>query len=262
MSAPAPLPDRHLADQGRRLAEIALEAAELIRPLWRAGVPVTRKADSSPVTEADHRAEALILERLAAAYPGVVVVGEEGCADAGTPDAAPERFFLVDPLDGTRGFVSGSPEFTVNIALIDGGRPAAGAVVTPADGRTWFTTAGGAALRTQAGERAIRVRPRPEEALGLVSLSMGEAEAQRLGLRHGFLRWRGMNSSLKLVTIAEGSADVYPRTGPTSEWDIAAGQAVLEAAGGRVLTADGAPLGYGKADKGFLNPPFTATGGR
>jgi len=262
VSAPAPPLDRHLADEGRRLAEFALEAAELIRPLWRAGVPVTRKADSSPVTEADQRAEALILERLASAYPGVVVVGEEGCAEGGTPKSAPERFFLVDPLDGTRGFVSGSAEFTVNIALIEAGRPVAAAVATPADGRVWLTTDSGAALRAGGQQRPIRVRPRPEEPLGLVSLSMGEAEAQRLGLRHGFLRWRGMNSSLKLVAIAEGAADVYPRTGPTSEWDIAAGQAVLEAAGGRVLTSDGAPLGYGKADKGFLNPPFTATGGR
>ena len=264
MSSPAPsIPLRSpLAEEGRRLAEIAAEAAELIRPYWRAGVRVERKADASPVTEADQRAEALILERLAAAYPGVAVVGEEGCADCGTPDSVPTRFFLVDPLDGTRGFVSGSDEFTVNIALIEDGRPAAGVVATPADGRVWLTTGDGAVLRRDGREQPIVVRSRPEEALGLVSLSCGDAEAQRLGLRHGFLRWRGMNSSLKLVTIAEGSADVYPRTGPTSEWDIAAGQAVLEAAGGAVLTADGAPLGYGKAGAKFLNPPFTAVGGR
>lgn len=251
-----------MADEGRRLAEIAVEAAELIRPYWRAGVRVERKADSSPVTEADQRAEALILERLGAAYPGVAVVGEEGCADCGTPDSVPARFFLVDPLDGTRGFVSGSDEFTVNIALVEDGRPVAGVVATPADGRVWLTSSGGAVLRRDGREQPITVRPRPEEPLGLVSLSCGEAEAQRLGLRHGFLRWRAMNSSLKLVTVAEGSADVYPRTGPTSEWDIAAGQAVLEAAGGVVLTADGAPLRYGKAAAKFLNPPFTAVGRR
>jgi 3'(2'), 5'-bisphosphate nucleotidase len=256
----SPLSD--LADEGRRLAEITAEAARLIRPYWRAGVQAERKADASPVTEADRRAETLITERLAAAYPGVMVVGEEDCSDCGTPDAAPQRFFLVDPLDGTRGFVSGSPEFTVNIALIERGRPVAGAVATPADDRIWLTTGSGPVLRTEAGERAIRVRPRPDEPLGLVSLSTGEAGAQTLGLKHGFLRWKAMNSSLKLVTIAEGSADIYPRTGPTSEWDIAAGQAVLEAAGGQVLTADGSPLRYGKAAARFLNPPFTAQGGR
>jgi 3'(2'), 5'-bisphosphate nucleotidase len=263
VSAPtAPLPSSDLADEGRRLAEITAEAARLIRPYWRAGVQAERKADASPVTEADRRAEALIVERLAAAYPGVVIVGEENCSDCGTPETAAERFFLVDPLDGTRGFISGSPEFTVNIALVEHGRPVAGAVATPADERIWFTRAGGAVLRTEAGEQTIRVRPKLDEPLGLVSLSTGEAGAQSLGLRHGFLHWKAMNSSLKLVTIAEGSADIYPRTGPTSEWDIAAGQAVLEAAGGRVLTMEGAPLRYGKADARFLNPPFTASGGR
>lgn len=258
--SPPPFTLSPLADEGRRLAEIASEAADLVRSYWRAGVRVERKADASPVTEADRRAEALILERLGAAYPGVTVVGEEDCADCGTPDQAPERFFLVDPVDGTRAFVSGSPEFTVNIALVEHGRPAAGAVATPADGRLWFTANSGAVLRAEGEDRIVRARPRPEEPLGLVSCSMGDAEAQRLGLRYGFLRWKAMNSSLKLVTIAEGSADIYPRTGPTSEWDIAAGQAVLEAAGGRVVTADGLPLGYGKAQAGFLNPPFTAEG--
>ena len=262
MQAPPFRPDPRTAELGRRLAEITAAAADLIRPYWRAGVATERKADSSPVTEADRRAEALIVEQLAAAFPGVVVVGEEGCADCGAPEQVPSRFFLVDPLDGTRGFISGSDEFTVNIALIEDGAPAAGAVATPADGRVWFTTGGGAALRDHAGEeRPITVRPRPHDALGLVSLSLGAADAEQLGLRHGFSRWRAMNSSLKLVTIAQGSADVYPRTGPTSEWDIAAGQAVLEAAGGQVLTTDGVRLAYGKADKAFLNPPFTARGG-
>ena len=252
--------DGEAADAGRRLAEIVRLAADLIRPYWRSGVAVMSKADASPVTEADQRAEALIVEQLAAAFPGLPVVGEEGCADCGPPDRAPERFFLVDPLDGTRGFVAGSDEFTVNIALIEHGAPVAGAVAAPADGRVWFTAAAGARLRGPEGERAIAVRARPAAAVGLVSHSLGDADAEQLGLRHGFTRWRAMNSSLKLVTIAEGAADVYPRTGPTSEWDIAAGQAVLEAAGGRVLTADGAPLTYGKAERGFLNPPFTASG--
>lgn len=237
------------------------EAADLIRPLWRSGIAVVLKADASPVTEADQRAEALILDRLGREFPGTTVVGEEGCADCGTPESVPDRFFLVDPLDGTRGFVSGSTEFTVNIALIENGFPVAGAVATPADGRVWFTDAGGAWLRDGGGERTVHVRPRPDEALALVSNSMGGATAERLGAIHGFSAWRAVNSSLKLVIIASGEADLYPRDGPTSEWDIAAGQAVLEAAGGRVLTRDGGRLGYGKAAARFLNPPFTASGG-
>ena len=250
-------------DIGARLANIAEEAAALIRPLWRAEVAVERKADASPVTEADRRAEALILERLARDFPGVPVVAEEACADCGPPETAAERFFLVDPLDGTRAFVAGSEHFTVNIALIEGGAPTAGAVATPADGRVWFTGAGGALLRTSHGgeARPVRVRRRPDEAEALVSRTMGQADAEQLAWRHGFARWRPVDSSLKFCLIAEGDADIYPRTGPTSEWDTAAGQAVLEAAGGRVLAEDGAPLRYGKADKRFLNPPFVAHGG-
>lgn len=260
-SLPSPAPLSQSEDVGRVLADIAAEAGALIRPLWRSGIEVVRKADASPVTEADQRAEALILERLARAFPGVAVVGEEGCADRGTPDEVPDPFFLVDPLDGTRGFISGSTEFTVNVALVRGGFPVAGAVGTPADGRVWFTAGGRAWLREDAGERAIRVRPRPDEAVALVSNTMGGAHAERLAAVHGFSTWRAVNSSLKLVLIASGEADLYPREGPTSEWDIAAGQAVLEAAGGRVLTREGARLSYGKAEKRFLNPPFTASGG-
>lgn len=258
---PSPAPLHNADDVGRTLAAIATEAGDLIRPLWRSGIAVARKADASPVTEADQRAEALILERLAHNFPGLAVVGEEGCSDCGTPDEIAARFFLVDPLDGTRGFISGSPEFTVNIALVEDGDPVAGAVCTPADGRVWFTRGGRAWLRDGGRERAIRVRPRPDEAHALVSNSMGGAQAEKLGAVHGFSTWRAVNSSLKLVLIASGEADLYPREGPTSEWDIAAGQAVLEAAGGRVLTRDGRRLGYGKAREQFLNPPFTAYGG-
>jgi len=257
-----PNPSIPAGDPGPVLADIAAEAGELIRPLWRSGIAVVRKADASPVTEADQRAEALILERLGAAFPGVTVVGEEGCADCGVPQTADERFFLVDPLDGTRGFVSGSPEFTVNIALIEGGYPVAGALCAPADGRLWFTGGARAWLREGGREHAVRVRQPPAEPVALVSCSLGGAAAERLAAVHGFTTWRAVNSSLKLALIASGEADLYPREGPTSEWDIAAGQAVLEAAGGRVLTRDGARLRYGKAERGFLNPSFTAFGGR
>lgn len=253
--------DPALARLGVRLAEIALEAAAVIRPFWRANVTVERKADSSPVTEADRRAEALIVERLERDFPGVQVIGEEGCAERGTPSAAAPRFFLVDALDGTRGFVRGSEEFTVNIALIERGAPVAGAVATPADDRVWHTTAIGAALRTRhAAERPIRARVPAGALEALVSTTLGPKEAERLRRLHGFERWRAVNSSLKLCLIAEGQADLYPRDRPTNEWDIAAGQAVLEAAGGRVETLDGARLSYGKAEATFLNPAFTAWG--
>jgi 3'(2'), 5'-bisphosphate nucleotidase len=126
---------------------------------------VETKADASPVTEADRRGEALILERLRADFPGVFIVAEEECADAGPPEVAAKRFFLVDPLDGTRAFISGSEHFTVNIALIENGAPVAGAVATPADGKVWFTAEHGARRRVAGGaERPVRVRPRPEQA--------------------------------------------------------------------------------------------------
>ncbi len=258
---PSPAPDPELADLGRRLAEIAVEAAAVIRPYWRSGLEVVRKADASPVTEADRRGEAVIIERLKREFPGVLVVGEEDCAECGTPEEAPERFFLVDPLDGTRGFVTGSDQFTVNIALIEQGAAVAGAVATPADDRVWFTRTGGAVLREGGAERPIRVRARPEVAEAVLSRSVTPAQAQSLAARYGFGPWRAVDSSLKLCLIAEGRADLYPRTGPTSEWDIAAGQAVLEAAGGTVQTLDGKSLRYGKASDQFLNPPFVARGG-
>ena len=249
-------------DLGRRLAEICQDAAAVIRPFWRADVSVEHKADKSPVTEADRRGEALILEHLARDFPDVPVVAEEASEADGAPTTIGRAFFLVDPLDGTRAFVAGGEHYTVNIALIEDGVPVAGAVVTPADGRVWFTGDGHALCRSgpDGPERRARVRERPERGDALVSRSMGQAEAERLGYAHGFSRWLPMDSSVKFCLIAEGRADVYPRTGPTREWDTAAGQAVLEAAGGRVETLDGARLLYGKTDKAFLNPPFLARG--
>jgi 3'(2'), 5'-bisphosphate nucleotidase len=249
-------------DLGRLLAEIALEAAAVVRPYWRGGGEVTLKADHSPVTEADRAGEALILDRLQARFPGVAIVAEEQCAECGAPGSVPDRFFLVDALDGTRGFTRGSENFTVNIALVEAGFPIAAAVAAPADGRVWFTTGDGAALRTPDGrERRVRVRPRPADAEALVSGSMSEAEAASLSAEHGFARWRPVESSLKFCLLAQGEADIYPRLGPTSEWDTAAGQAVLEAAGGSVEADGGGRLRYGKAEGGFINPPFVARAG-
>jgi 3'(2'), 5'-bisphosphate nucleotidase len=254
------------------LAEIAEDAARLILPYWRSDTAVETKSDDSPVTQADRAAEALILERLAALYPGVQTVAEEAVAESGAPDQAEDWFWLIDPLDGTKGFVRGGEAFTVNIALIHAGRPVAGVVTAPATATTWRTGAPGqGAFRRQFGEqqegeahsgaewRPIKVRDRPAEGMALLSHSVTDEEAARLAARHGCTRWQGTDSSLKFCLIAEGRFDAYPRSGPTSEWDTAAGQAVLEAAGGRVLADDGQPLSYGKPR--FLNGPFVAMGG-
>ncbi|MBB3873726.1 3'(2'),5'-bisphosphate nucleotidase CysQ [Brevundimonas mediterranea] len=254
------------------IAEIAEDAARLILPYWRSNTAVETKSDDSPVTQADRAAEALILERLAALYPGVQTVAEEAVAANGAPASAEDWFWLIDPLDGTKGFVRGGEAFTVNIALMHAGYPVAGVVTAPATATTWRTdTPGGGAFRRQYGEqqegeahagaewRPIKVRDRPQEGMALLSHSVTDEEAARLAARHGCTRWQGTDSSLKFCLIAEGRFDAYPRSGPTSEWDTAAGQAVLEAAGGRVLADDGQRLAYGKPK--FLNGPFVAMGG-
>lgn len=250
-------------DVGAELAEICEDAARLILPLWRSGLAVTQKADESPVTEADHRAEALILEELRKRFGDTPIISEEDAARFGTPDAIGPRFFLVDPLDGTKAFVRGDPNFTVNIALIDNHRPVAGAVAAPPTGEVWYT-AGGQALKRRDGGPAepVRVRPWPKgEGLGLISHTMKEDQLRNLQARYGFDRTEAMDSSIKLCRIAEGAADIYPRHGPTMEWDIAAGQAVLEAAGGSLTTPEGEPFAYGKAQDGFKNGWFVARGG-
>lgn len=247
------------------LADIAEDAARVILPYWRAAATeVQTKADDSPVTLADQQAEALILSRLEALYPGVQTVAEEAVAADGAPADAEEWFWLIDPLDGTKGFVRGGEAFTVNIALMHDRKPVAGVVSAPATGVTWASGVRDGktvALRRLFGEawRPISVRPRPDQPSALLSHSVKDDEAARLIARHGCALWQGMDSSLKFCLIAEGRFDAYPRTGPTSEWDTAAGQAVLEAAGGRVLGEDGQPLGYGKPR--FLNGPFVALGG-
>lgn len=271
-AAPSPLDALSAGTLIDALAEIAEAAAAVIRPYWRNGVVADAKADDSPVTRADRDAEALILERLTALWPDVPAVAEEASEAHGRPERAPELFWLVDPLDGTRGFVRGGEAFTVNIALIHDGYPVAGVVTAPATATTWRTDKpeGGAFRRQfgalQAGEahsgedwRPIRVRDRPQEGMALLSHSVTDEEATRLAARHGCSRWQGTDSSLKFCLIAEGRFDAYPRTGPTSEWDTAAGQAVLEAAGGRVLADDGQRMAYGKTR--FLNGAFVAMGG-
>lgn len=255
MSAPS-------IDIGPALAEICEEAARLILPLWKSGLTVHTKTDESPVTEADRQGEALILERLAARFPGITVISEEDASEFGTPDEIGRQFFLVDPVDGTKAFVRGDPNFTVNIALIEDGRPVAGAVNAPATGETWFTQNGQAVKRVYGGPlRPVRVRDWPQgSAVALVSHTMKPETVQALADKYGFDEPQPMDSSIKFCRIAEGGADIYPRHGPTMEWDIAAGHAVLTAAGGTVLADDGSAVLYGKADKGFRNGWFIARG--
>ena len=243
-----------------RLLPIVRDAGELIMTIYRSDFSVRGKADQSPVTEADERAEALILPALAALLPGTPIVAEEAVA-AGKVPSVGERFWLVDPLDGTKEFISRNGEFTVNIALIENGRPTLGVVLAPALGRLFAGAVGhGAFIEDANGRRPIAVRAVPGAGLTVVaSRSHGDAAALDAFLAgRQVAELRGAGSSLKICLIAAGEADLYPRLGRTMEWDIAAGHAVLSAAGGQLTELDGAPLRYGKPD--FANPHFVATG--
>ena len=246
------------------LVEAALEAGAEIEAIYGAGCAHEVKEDGSPVTIADQRAEAIILARLGAAFPDVPVVAEEEACAGRIPECG-ERFFLVDPLDGTKGFIQRNGEFTVNIGLIEQGAPVAGVVYAPASGLLYYGAKSAGAFRRQvrgeAPAEAIRVRARP--ASGLTAIGSRNHHAQGTEARNaalGITEYLPSGSSLKFCLLADGSADVYPRYGRTMEWDTAAGQAVLEAAGGRVMALDGdreaGPLRYGKPD--FANPHFIA----
>jgi 3'(2'), 5'-bisphosphate nucleotidase len=254
--------DLDLSDVGAALAAICEEASGVILPLWRVGTEVFAKADASPVTEADRRGEVLITERLRVLFPGVHIVGEEDVAEAGGPDALGDAFFLVDPVDGTKAFVRGDPNFTVNIGLIIDGRPMAGAICAPATGEVWHTQGAGAVRRRfgQTQTQPIAARAWPAQPLALVSHTMKPESLERLKADFGVVETRPMDSSIKLCRIAEGAADLYKRTGPTMEWDTAAGHAILEAAGGRFTGLDGGLFAYGKVDEKLLNPGFIARG--
>jgi 3'(2'), 5'-bisphosphate nucleotidase len=226
---------------------------------------VQYKSDSSPVTEADQAAEAVILAALRAVAPEIPVVAEEEAAAGRVPDVA-EAFFLVDPLDGTKEFIKRGTDFTVNIGLIEKGVPTMGAVYAPARATLYW----GDALSMQAWRAAqpphgvrgaaepISVR-KPMQPPCAVASKSHNTPATEAWLAHAGVTDRvSIGSSLKFVLVASGDADVYPRPAPTMEWDTAAGDAVLRAAGGRVFDLDGRPLLYGK--ERFFNPGFVATG--
>ncbi|HSI50749.1 MAG TPA: 3'(2'),5'-bisphosphate nucleotidase CysQ [Ideonella sp.] len=248
-----------------QLTPLIRDAGKVIMDIYATDFDVTKKGDESPVTQADQKAEDVILAGLAKIAPGVPVVAEEAVAAGKIPDVS-DRFFLVDPLDGTKEFISRNGEFTVNIALIENGKPVLGLVFAPAvggaAGRLFTGAAGlGAWLEDAEGKREIKTRAVPAEGLTVVaSRSHGDETALDAFLNGRAVASRtNAGSSLKLCLVAAGEADLYPRLGRTMEWDIAAGDAVLRAAGGRVtVVADGADLRYGKP--GFDNPHFAASG--
>lgn len=239
---------------------LAREAGAAILALYAQDFEVNNKADESPVTAADHAAEALILHGLARLTPDIPVISEEA-ASAGHLPRPGERFWLVDPLDGTREFIKRNGEFTVNIALVEAGQPVLGVVLAPALDRLYAGAAGqGAHLEETGRRREIRCRAVPAEGCTVVSSrSHGDDEALAAFLAdRRVAKSISAGSSLKLCLVASGDADLYPRLGRTMEWDIAAGHAVLRAAGGHVRTLQGTELDYGKP--ALDNPHFVASG--
>jgi len=242
------------------LIVITREAGAAILDVYGRDFDVRSKRDASPVTDADERAETLILTALAKLTPEIPAVSEEAAGRGQFPDVG-HRFWLVDPLDGTKEFLSRNGEFTVNVGLIENGDPVLGVVFAPSLDRLFAGAIHLGAFTEQAGEsRPIACRVAPSTGITVVS-SRSHADADAL---RSFLAGRCVassttaGSSLKFCLIATGEADIYPRLGRTMEWDTAAGHAVVVAAGGRVLQLNGKNLTYGKP--GFVNPHFVATG--
>ena len=251
------------------LVETALAAGAEIERIYAEGCEHEEKEDGSPVTIADRHAEAIILERLAAAFPDVPILAEEEAAAGRIPELG-RRFFCVDPLDGTRGFVQRTGEFTVNIALVEDGAAIAGVIYAPDPKLLYYGARGEGAFRVRGGGAHEPVRPRARPAAGLTAVGSRSHASHGTAAKSahlGIADFVASSSSLKFCLVADGTADVYPRHGTTAEWDTAAGQAILEAAGGRVMALDEdgretGPLAYGKVDRAFLNPPFIAWGQR
>ena len=244
------------------LRRLALEAGAEIMRHYDTNIAVERKEDRSPVTAADRAAEALILPDLRKLIPGVPIVAEEEASAGRVPKVGSGSFWLVDPLGGIKEFLAHNGEFTVNIGLIEDGLPTLGVVHAPALPVTYLGAVPGHATveRPGAAPQPIRARPAPAEGL-TVCISRSHAKKDEVddflaGYRVHDLAIAG--SSIKFCRVAEGMADLYPRLGPTMEWDTAAGHAVLAAAGGTVLRLDGTPLRYAKPD--FRNVPFLAAG--
>jgi 3'(2'), 5'-bisphosphate nucleotidase len=250
-------PERLLATAGRA----ALAAGEAIMRVYAAPFDVREKGDKTPVTEADLAAERVIIAILRESHPEIPIVSEEMVDAEGLPPAA-SRFWVVDPLDGTKEFIARNGEFAVLIGLVEEGRPVLGVVHGPAVGLTYAACGPGTATRRRNGGPPEPIRARVPPSAGLVvAHSRSHENSRRLAeflQNYPVRERRSCGSALKFGLLAAGEADLYPRFGTTMEWDTAAGQAVLEAAGGRVVTVDGAPLAYGKP--GLKNDGFLAWG--
>jgi 3'(2'), 5'-bisphosphate nucleotidase len=263
----------HVGSDRRRLAQlfgdlVVRAGALAIDVLARPQIETRLKNDKSPVTEADERVEEYLFEALARDLPGVPIIAEEA-ASRGARVQHGAAFLLIDPIDGTREFLARSPEFTVNLALVVGETPVAGAISAPAMGRVWFggnegfmaDAAPGDALPAAQDWRALRTRKVPPQGMtALVSKSHLDDATAAFVARLDIADRISAGSSLKFCAIAEGRADVYPRFGPTMEWDTAAGDAILRAAGGVVLDPEGAPFRYNKAGQNYRNGAFIAWG--
>ena len=247
------------------LIELCWQAHEVILPYWRSGdMAIECKDDNSPVTQADLKANHLIVERLRQLHPEIAVVSEEGTQQE---LATGSRFWLVDPLDGTKSFIKGRDEFTVNIALIENQRPVLGVMGVPAQGKLYYARKGEGAFRlAQKNANAERISVRLRESGQAVKVVASLAhQSPKL---HAWLdscgrsveEFVGAGSALKFALVAEGQADLYPRLGPTMEWDTAAGHCLVEEAGGMMLNEQGKAFLYQKA--GYLNGSFVVKGYR
>ena len=254
-----------LDDLARAFADLASGAGLVVMDVYATDFDVRSKADASPVSEADEAAEALLVPGVEKLLPGVPILAEEAVSRDGLVDVGSE-FVLIDPLDGTKEFVSRNGEFTVNVALIRDGVPVAGCVYAPARDRMFVGGATAAAGAVRPGDvvqglAPIRTRVYPAEGVvAVTSRSHLDDETRAFVQRVGASASRDAGSSLKFCLVAAGEADVYPRFGPTMEWDTAAGDAVLRAAGGQVVDGEGRPFRYGKTESGFRNGGFVAWG--
>lgn len=242
--------------------ETAMEAGRRILDVYEQDFTVTEKEDGSPVTAADHAAQAVILERLKRLTPDIPILAEESADLDYGRRAGWQRFWLVDPLDGTKEFVSKNGEFTVNIALVEDGRPVLGVVYVPVTGVSYRACRGGGALKQKGLCASDRIQARAYQGgkpMVVASRSHVTEALKQYIERIGEHDLVSMGSSLKFCLVADGTADVYPRLGPTMEWDTAAAQCVVEEAGGRVVGPDNRPMTYNKPS---LRNPWLITSGK
>jgi len=258
--------DPHAPDFMQALCQMSLEAGQVIMRHYRNGVATETKSDQSPVTQADRDAEELLEKALAILAPNVQIIGEEACASA-VPETLDPVFFLLDPLDGTRDFIAKGKDFTVNIGLVCDEKAVAGVIYAPVHEKLYFSGEN-AAYRIDIApdgqldmSQATRLIVPPFDPAGLRVIASAKhraKETDELISQLHIKQTMGASSSYKFCLLADGKADLYPRHGRTMEWDTAAGQAILQAAGGVVTTTDHAPLTYGKLDRGLDNPSFIA----